>query len=338
MFGNLIEMVRSRPAFFLAAALIAILLVGLFGALHSRQTNQSTKLYTNQVFETSESVVRKIPPLPKLAVTQEVVRVVSTNVQTNPPAKPIPPLSIHVDLPADTNPPPLSTYAPMGRLVQCQLVNTVDSGANDTPIIALVTQDLWHDGNLVIPTGAEIHGRAQVDTLRERIISSGTWTIVRQTGEELLVKGIALDREFNEKSGTWGITDGSPGLAGQVIRSQSMEEIKLFAATMLSGIASGLEQSQTTIYGTQVSATARNAALNGTSQVLNTYAQQILETIKKQGVFVRVAAGKQFYLYVTQTIDLSKSKVGNMRVVAWPAEFGAGNHSTNHEFSLTPHL
>ena len=326
---NPIELVRSRPGFFLAGGLILILLTGLMVAFHpKKEAAASTKFYTNLDYEETASIKRQMPSVIRILPTTEPVRPkVITNIVVTPPVlKPLPALSIHVELPPDTNPPPLSVYAPVGRLIQCQLVNTVDSGANDTPIIALVTDDVWHVGKLVVPAGAEVHGKANVDTLRERIISSGTWAIVRHSGEELLIHGIALDRERNDSGGTWGITDGSPGLAGDVIRSQSTEEIKLFAATMLSGMASGLQQSQSTILGTQISGTAKNAALNGTSQVLNTYAQQILDTIKKQGVFVRVPAGKQFYLYVTQTIDLSKAKVGNARAASWFTENDGSTH------------
>ena len=51
----------------------------------------------------------------------------------------------------------------------------------------------------------------------------------------------------------------------------------------------------------------QNAPLVGAQQVLNTYAKQILDTIQRDGFYVRVPAGKQFYLYVTQTIDRKKS-------------------------------
>ena len=56
--------------------------------------------------------------------------------------------------------------------------------------------------------------------------------------------------------------------------------------------------------------TPQNAALQGTSAVLNQYAQQIADSIKRDGFYVRVPAGKQFYLYVMQTIDLKKAKQG----------------------------
>jgi hypothetical protein len=60
--------------------------------------------------------------------------------------------------------------------------------------------------------------------------------------------------------------------------------------------------------------TPQNAALQGTSAVLNQYAQQIADSIKRDGFYVRVPAGKQFYLYVTQTIDLERAKRGSSQL------------------------
>ena len=60
-------------------------------------------------------------------------------------------------------------YLPYGRLVKCELVNTVDSSNIQTPIIGLVTEDVWHDSQLIIPAGTEVHGTAQRVATRERI-------------------------------------------------------------------------------------------------------------------------------------------------------------------------
>jgi hypothetical protein len=43
---------------------------------------------------------------------------------------------------------------------------------------------------------------------------------------------------------------------------------------------------------------------------LDRYAQQIASAIERDGFFVRVPAGKQFYIYCTEAIDLSKARVG----------------------------
>ena len=209
-----------------------------------------------------------------------------------------------------------SDYAPFGRLVQCELIVTVDSSSINTPIIGLVIDDIWHNGRLIIPAGTEVHGTAKVDRVRERIASSGNWTLVWQGGEELTVNGLALDREKQADGTGWGITDGSAGLRGELLKSDDLAEVKLFAATFLSGAASVLTEKEQTIFGSQTVPSLQNAPLVGAQQVLNTYAKQILETIQRDGFYVRVAAGKQFYLYVTQTLDRTKAVIGGTRIAA----------------------
>ena len=53
--------------------------------------------------------------------------------------------------------------------------------------------------------------------------------------------------------------------------------------------------------------------MQGAQDVLEVYAKQILDTIQRDGFYVRVPAGKQFYLYVTQTIDQSEAMLGGTR-------------------------
>jgi len=217
---------------------------------------------------------------------------------------------------SETERKPLSKfYAPYGRLIPCELIVTIDSSSIQTPIIGLITEDIYHDGRLIIPAGTEVHGTAQADRKRERIASNGGWTLVWQTGEELHLDGIALDREKNQDGEGWGITDGSAGLRGQVLKTDNLAELKLFAATFLSGAASALTVNQQTIYGSQLVPTLQNAPLKGAQDVLGAYAQQILDTIQRDGFYVRVTAGKEFYLYVTQTIDKSDAVLGGTRFV-----------------------
>ena len=89
---------------------------------------------------------------------------------------------------ADPQPPkpdsrgPKGEYAPAFRLIKCQLVNTVDSSNTTTPIIGLVTDDLWWNGKLIIRANSEVHGVANVDRVRERIASNGEFTFVLNVG------------------------------------------------------------------------------------------------------------------------------------------------------------
>lgn len=203
-----------------------------------------------------------------------------------------------------------STFAPFGRLIACETVVTVDSASIRTPIIGLVTENIYHAGKLVIPAGTEVHGTAAPDRSRERIASGNSWTLVWQTGEELHLKALALDREFSGDQEGWGITDGSAGLRGRVLKSDDMADIKLFAATFLSGAAGALTEKQQTVFGPINSPTLANAPFEGAQKVLSVYAQRIYDAIKKDGFYVRVPSGKQFYLYVLQTIDRADAAIG----------------------------
>jgi hypothetical protein len=245
---------------------------------------------------------------------------------TNAPSAVLPQLPISLYHSETKDGPEVSdTYAPYGRLIPCETIITIDSAKIETPIIGFVTEDVWHDRKLIIPAGAEVHGKAQVDPSRERIASEDNWVIVWRTtdrlnGAELPLHGLALDMERNETTGTWQLTDGSAGLKGDILKTDNWAEIKLFAATFLSAATAGLESTQTssnalTGQTTQTPlSTPKNAALQGASAVLNDYAKQISDSIKRDGFYVRVPAGKQFYLYVTQTIDLDNAKRGQSLV------------------------
>ncbi|MGH7951990.1 MAG: TrbI/VirB10 family protein [Limisphaerales bacterium] len=158
----------------------------------------------------------------------------------------------------------------------------------------------------------EHHGRQ-----RDRITTSTSWKLVWQDGEEMQLKAIALDREFdnNTNQSGWAITDGSAGLRGEIIKSDNYADIKLFAATFLSGAASALTEKQQTIFGPINSPTLNNAPFQGAQAVLQTYAQQIFDSIQKNGFYVRVPSGKQFYLYVLQTIDRSDATFGGAGLI-----------------------
>ncbi|MEO6246579.1 MAG: TrbI/VirB10 family protein [Opitutaceae bacterium] len=209
--------------------------------------------------------------------------------------------------------------APFGRLISCETVVTLESNRLDTPVIGLVTHDVWQDGRRIIPAGAEVHGRATVDRARERLAASGAWVIVWRepgpdSGRELRVQGTALDRERDSVTGAAGEHDGSAGLRGDVLRTDDWRETKLFAATFLSTATAVLQSTRTSaglLGETAVpAATARNASLAGTSALLREYAQQIRESIARDGFYVRVPAGKPFYLYVTETLDLGRAHSG----------------------------
>jgi Bacterial conjugation TrbI-like protein len=222
-------------------------------------------------------------------------------------------------------PGPKGDYAPAFRLVKCQLVNTVDSSNLTTPIIGLVTEDLCWNGKVIIRANSEVHGVASVDRVRERIASEGEFTFVLnepdRRGRELVTKGLVLDMERDPEYDTYGITDGSAGLRGDVIRTANNDVIKLYAASLISGISGAVSSGSSGILGNRVYTNNSSLGLSalqggvinpiagGTQGVLDRYADQILKSIERDGFFVRVPAGKQFYVYCSEAIDLSRAKI-----------------------------
>jgi hypothetical protein len=344
---------RSGKLLLFAVVLGGVLL--LFSAVRNKAGSEEIRasgLATNatdkpQVVQSIERPMLAFrPPAPKTNAPQPLL------VKTNDPSKlfekpksePTPPhlpsLSLFPDASAGVPEPKTlgEIYAPFGRLIPCETVITVDSASIQTPIVGLITENIYHAGKLVIPAGTEIHGTAQTDRHRERITTGGSWTLVWQGGEELRLNAIALDREFSGDQEGWGITDGSAGLRGRIIKSDNMAEIKLFAATFLSGAADALTEKEQTIFGTINSRSLNNAPFEGAQKVLSVYAQRIYEAIQRDGFYVRVPSGKQFYLYVLQTIDRSDAVIGGTltpfasedktNAFLPPAAFGAGHTPT----------
>ena len=202
-------------------------------------------------------------------------------------------------------------FNPYGNVVRCELVFTIDSTNEETPLIGVVMEPVYNNGELVIPAGAELHGVARPDRLRDRIFSGEEWVLVfprdgtRPNGRQLNVRGVVLDRiEPNASGVTWGITDGSYGLEGTLIRTMQQEEIKRFAATFFSEAAQTLQSRDTRRRGQEsVNNTPGNAVLQGLSANLEKIAENITAEIERHGVFIRVPAGHQFYFYPMQIID-----------------------------------
>jgi hypothetical protein len=205
----------------------------------------------------------------------------------------------------------------------------------------MVTDDLVWGGHVIIPRCSEVHGIAQVDKSRERISAEGAWTFTLYdannpgAGRELVVKGLALDREddpefkrllvgataIDSVAKTWGITDGSSGLRGVVIRSNNASQLSLFVACFISGIAQSVQGTVTNVFGQTVPSPNVNGAggvsgalinppAQGVQAVLDRYAQMLMDSIERDGFFIRVPSAKLFYVYVEEPINTAKATVG----------------------------
>ncbi len=207
-------------------------------------------------------------------------------------------------------------YLPFGRLLRCELVNAVESTNIETPIIGLITQDVWQAGRLVIPAGTEVHGLAQKTAARERIGSERQWVLVFQDGRELPLSGTVLDYAPNGTNGDqWAETDGSAGLRGYMIAADKYAEAKAVLAAVISAGAGAFPQMTNIISPltggvTQVQGGGHQDAIAAGIQAGGQiYSQRLLEGLKNDPYYVRVPSGTTFYLYVSQTVDLANARI-----------------------------
>jgi hypothetical protein len=333
-FLNFFKTKSGRLVVFGAVFALALIIFGVIRKHHSSAGDAIAvvPLSTNvtakpQIVQTVQRPLEAFhPPPPKSEPTPPTTPSACNNPSSQSlpgvstrPAESLAPIGLFADSTAGVpQPKKLSpVYAPFGRLIPCETVTTVDSASIQTPIVGFVTENVYFGGKLIIPAGTEVHGMAQTDRQRERIAGNTSWTFVWQNGEEMRIRAIALDREFDNSTNQsgWAITDGSAGLRGEIIKSDNLADIKLFAATFLSGAASALTEKQQTVFGPVNSPTLNNAPFAGAQSVLQTYAQQILDSIQKNGFYVRVPSGKQFYLYVLQTIDRADATLGGTGLV-----------------------
>lgn len=287
-------------------ALVGLLALGAVGAVAWQKKSRGTMVEAPKgrpaaLPQTLARDVAKFVPRPP-AEPAGPVAAKSVAPQTLPPPKPpVPPLALYAAAPAVATEPTI----PYGRMIACETVVTVESDRTGTPLIGLVSEDFWHGGRLIVPAGAEVHGRARIDRERECLVADGTWTLCWQQPRagQIRVEGIALTRDSDP------IRDGAAGLPGRAIRTDRTRELKLFTATFLSAATTALQEQRGTagLIGEAFvpTATARNAALAGTAAVLRDYARQVGESIARDDFHVRVSAGEPFTLYVTQPLALT---------------------------------
>lgn len=212
-----------------------------------------------------------------------------------------------------SEPPPPERFIPFGTLLKCKLVNTIDSANLETPVIAVLLEDVWQNGKKVVPANTLVHGTARAGRMRDRVTAAGAWRFVWQDGRELVFNGVALDREYEHEIDDYGITDGSAGLKGRIMATDDLQELKVLASAALSGFSRGTQDRTQTALGTTITGSVSNGVREGVGEVFDLYAKRTLRDIEENGYFVRVAAGKEFYVYVLQSVDPQKAIVAGER-------------------------
>jgi Type IV secretory pathway, VirB10 components len=296
--------------FLLAGALVLAVLFSSRGGRSPEPVN--TPVPAQATVAKGYTFTEQIPVPPPSRPAKEPPKTVDTAARPTPTPKPPPPIPQAIFATKEES--RSEFFLPYGRLLRCELVNTVDSTLIDTPIIGLVTEDVWHDGRLVIPAGTEVHGAAQKSAARERIGSERQWMVVFQDGRELPISGTVLDYA-PDGTDAWGETDGSAGLRGYMIASDKFAEAKAILASMISAGAGAFPETTNLVSPLTGAATEiqnggyQDAIAAGIQAGGQIYAQRLLDGLEKEPSYVRVPGGTLFYLYVTQSVDLGKARL-----------------------------
>ncbi len=216
-------------------------------------------------------------------------------------------------------------YAPFGRMLDCKLVNTLESNTDGTPLIALVIEDLWWtnangERKLIIPAGTEVHGKMG-SCVRNRMMCEGNFVLIwqitsDQVGMELQLQGRILEK--SNQAGNKGmatITDMAAGIPGRVMKNDSLNEMLQYTMAFAQGLASGFQTTTTYDNGSTIisesDGSTKNALASGIESLSDVALENITDKISKESYYIRVAAGTEFYLYIEQVTDISKAAIAD---------------------------
>ena len=218
-------------------------------------------------------------------------------------------------------------FAPYGRLIACKMVNTVESGDTDTPLIAVVIEDLWWinakgEKKLIIPAGTEVYGTVNgAKPMRNRLTTGNNFILVWQAtsnmvGFELQLKGVALEKSTHpENRMLAAITDMSAGIPGQVMSNENLSKFLMYTLAFGQGLAQGYQTNEVyTDSGVTITTqdgTTKNAMARGAETLAQVMLQDVSQMIAKESYYIRVPSGTEFYIFVQQVINLDDAQIAD---------------------------
>jgi hypothetical protein len=254
------------------------------------------------------------PPIPDATRRLLITQPTPITLASAPAIRPVPPT------------PKPDHWLPSKRKIHCQLVNALESGVPDAPVIGIVVEDARNlDANgvsqIVIPAGVEVHGPSS-GTVRDRFLCDGAWTLVWRTrdtatnSKELVIQAMALTRQVDPNTQIYGLADGSPGIRGTLIDNNNEALIRTAALGFVQGLLTRVQETTTTsnaLTGQSVETprnTLKNGLLQGAANSIDSVNQkmdQIRQAIAAEGRYVVVIPGTDFYLYTKEPIDFRKA-------------------------------
>jgi hypothetical protein len=208
---------------------------------------------------------------------------------------------------------PPKVFAPRGTLIKAALVITLETNNNGTPVLGMVTEDVYFQGNLIVPAGTQVMAASAQDSkIRDRVDIRGAFTFIWTDGSEYVINGIALDHQ-PLPDGTFGLLDGSPGIRGRIMKSDEYIELKILVSEALQGIMRSQQDQFQSIYGLVPTNSSKNAALGAGTGGASAYSNLLVQKMENDTNYVQVPAGTSFYIYTLDVFEPELRSIGGLR-------------------------
>ena len=246
----------------------------------------------------------------------------SWQINRNSALKPyIPPIGLYTAKLSSIPPNPKTQSAPYGQLLRCELVQTCITSNLQTPIIGMVTEPLWWNGQEIIPAGVIVHGVAASSPMRDRVGTGTKWVLVwphrnEWNGKRLILDAIALACDRTESA--WSKIDGSAGIKGDVISNDDQQRMYAYMASFISGMGEGMVSENEDVTGSTTTKTTGGTFTDALGKAFQKSASdisdQLFKDLSKSMFYVEARAGTEFYLYVRQDIRISEASKGQLKI------------------------
>jgi hypothetical protein len=177
---------------------------------------------------------------------------------------------------------------PAAMMAAAHLINTVLSNDTDSPVIAVIDEDIAWRNAVVIPSGTKVLGQGSLQVRTHRLRTRFN-SFVFPDGSQHRTSLMAF------------MPDNSPGLTGIFHTGVLQKNAGRALGTFVGGLADGMKERNETPFGyVQDRGGIKNGLLNGITETSLDQARETAGDIKQVDAVLEVPAGTQFLIFFEQ--------------------------------------
>lgn len=200
---------------------------------------------------------------------------------------------------AETTQSPTLPTLETGAVIHCRLLTPATTDHANLPVIAQITRPVIRNGIVIIPKGSRISGSIST-TKNKRIFFAPEWQVHLGRNTSINLSAQAQEKSYNRQTHSYNLADGRIGLPGFIENEKKPEQNNILGE-VVKGIARLGKETVKTAAGEYVPSTGKNTAINIGSTAIDGLLPQPKQPAIKQGAYIHVPAGREFYLIVNST-------------------------------------